>query len=266
MEQFTEMLTQYATKEVLTVIAALGVAWGGWKAASKTMGLVSTFAQKASFMGITAGVLLLVGLGVTGLGVGELASRGSGPAADEITQAALIEEASKPGFKNDQLLTLLTSDNNVSTELTREILDYARNRDGQLPDQKLLELTENNPEAITALIELMKAREDRIAKQYEYARTQHADSVKSMTANLDEPVYFVPYDEYTKTSDNKSEFNLVEADETTIGNADSLMSVPMAWLSILLGLGGTISGVTCFMCRNNKRNSEDPHHPTRFTV
>ena len=251
MEQFTEMLAQYATKEVLTVLAALGVAWAGWKAASKTWGVASSFAQKASFMGITAGVLLLTGLGVTGLGVGELASRGDAETDNEITRAAQIEEASRPGFKNDQLIALLTADNNVSTELTRQILDYARNRDGVLPDQKLLELAEKNPEALTALIELMKAREERVARQYEYARTQHQQ---------DGQVRLTSYDGIgTDASQIESEFNLVEADETTIKNADSLMTVPMAWLCILLGVGASGSGVTCFMCRNSRRNPEDPH-------
>ena len=254
MEQFTEMLATYATKEVLTVLAALGVAWAGWKAASKTWGIASGFAQKASFMGITAGVLLLAGLGVTGLGVGELSSRGSND--NEVTRAAQIEEASRPGFKNDQLLKLLTADNNVSTELTRQILDYARNRDGVLPDQKLLELAEKNPEALTALIELMKAREERVSRQYEYARSQNHQASES--------VRLTSYDgEGTSAASIENQFNLVEADQATIKNADSLMSRPMAWLCILLGIGASGSGVTCFFCRNSKRNPDDPHYPSR---
>lgn len=245
MEPITELLANYATKEVLTVITALGVAWVGWKAAAKSWGIASSFAQKASFMGITSAILMLTGLGVTGLGIGELSSRVD---SDPVSHATAIEEASKPGFKNDQLIDLLTSKNTVSTELTREVLNYARNRDGQLPDHKLLELAEKNPQALTALIELMKAREERAIQQYEFVNRTYKTRD---TQNVSLTTY--------ETDSANTEFNLVEADESVITNADSLMSVPMAWFCILLGIGGATSGVTCFACRKSKRNPDDPH-------
>lgn len=213
MEQVTDVLANYATKEVLTVFAALGVAWVGWKAAAKTYGVASAFAQKASFMGITAGVLFLAGTGITGLGIGELVSR--------------VDIEDTGSFKNDQLLKIV-NDDNVSLEVAREILTYAQNRDSQLPDsdQKLVDLVESNPESLTAFIELLKAREERIGKQ-----------VKAED--------FVTLTSYDSPSDLK-EFDLVEANEVTVQDSSTLMNVPLAWLCIMLGIGGAITGVTCF--------------------
>lgn len=253
----SELMATYATKEVMTVMAAIGVAVAGWKAASKTWGVVSSFAQKASFMGFVSGMLLLSGLGVTGLGIGELESRSDTPTAENSPlEAAALEEAIRPGIKNDELVQLLTGENHVSVELTKEVLDYARNRDGFLPDEKLLELAQESPEALTALIDLMKIREERIAKQIDSSR-ENAVAVSAAETSSDPfaPVSLTSYD-----SSQAEAYELVEADEAVIKNADSMMSKPMAWLCIMLGIGASGSGITCFLCRNNRRNEHDPHY------
>ena len=85
MENVGELMQQYATKEVLTVVAAIATAWIGWRAAVKSVGMVKGFANKASFAGLTSAFLLIAGFAALGLGIGELASRSSG--GEEVIEA-----------------------------------------------------------------------------------------------------------------------------------------------------------------------------------
>lgn len=117
MDQIGEVLGQYATKEVLTVMGALVTAWLGWKAAKGTYGMVASIAKKASFMGLASAAMLTVGLGVAGLGIGELNSR-----------PQVKEETNVVGLTNDDLLEIVDNEK-ASPELVKAILEYAKARD-----------------------------------------------------------------------------------------------------------------------------------------
>lgn len=115
MENIGEFMQGYATKEVFTVISAIAVAWVGWKAATKTVGMAKGFAQKASFAGLTSAFLLLAGFGGLGAGIGELASRTTEP-----------ETGIELQLSNQQLMELARRNEKGATE---EVLKYATTRD-----------------------------------------------------------------------------------------------------------------------------------------
>lgn len=249
-QQWTDTVGQLATKEVITVLAALAVAWTGWKTASKGWGVASNFAQKASFMGLTATLLILGGLGATGFGVGELTTRmGNDQEIKSPEEIAAMQEASTPGLKNKELIELLKSDSTVSTELTKEVLAYARSRDGQVPDTELLKLAEKNPEHLPVVIDLLKAREVRLAKQVETNRDNLQTKKGVVLTSLDQ-----------KPEGEQTEVQLVEAEKP---KKESLVTPQVAWMNILFGIGSVISGFVVFLCRNATPNPHDPHHQER---
>jgi len=117
MENIGEFMQGYATKEVFTVISAIAVAWVGWKAATKTVGMAKGFAQKASFAGLTSAFLLLAGFGGLGAGIGELASRNTD-----------AETGVEFQLTNQQLIDLATNES-ANRGATEEVLKYATTRD-----------------------------------------------------------------------------------------------------------------------------------------
>lgn len=124
MYQIGEFLQQFATKEVLTVIGGLVTAWVGWKAASKSLGFVSGIAKKATFMGLAAATMFMVGLGATGLGIGELQTRPeSGPVAKKV------------GLSNDDLLKIVRNEH-PNPDIVKAVLEYAKDRDNKVNKEK----------------------------------------------------------------------------------------------------------------------------------
>lgn len=117
MEQIGETLSQFATKEVFTVLAALVAVWLGHKATTKTVSFVGNFFRKATFMGLASGTLLFAGLGAAGLGIGEVTSRPSGPEAD----VPLILDGSQ--------LTAIATSEDVDASAVHDIVAYIQERD-----------------------------------------------------------------------------------------------------------------------------------------
>ena len=132
MYQIGEFLSQYATKEVLTVIGVLATAWMGWKVAAKSLGFVSSIAKKASFMGLAATVMLIGGLGTTGLGIGELWSR---PEPVKQTNVAL---------SNDDLLRIIRNESS-NPEVIKTVLEYAKQRDKIQQEERTVAAKVSNP-------------------------------------------------------------------------------------------------------------------------
>lgn len=208
MNQMGEFLTQYATKEVFTVIGAIVVAAMGWKAAKGTLGFFGGIAKKASFMGLASTLLVITGMGVTGLGVGEFGSRPS-------------ESAKQSGLSNDQLVKLLTNEHRVDPDLMKQALDYARERDTQA-----------------------------VKKTEEKAIAFRKEGNKLIPVNYEEPVLRVSNDP----------FNLKTADDTVVAE-ESIVSKPIAGMMIGLGLALSSVGSIVYLNRNQRRNTDDPHHP-----
>lgn len=117
MDQIGTFLSQYATKEVLSVLGAVAVAFAGWKAAKGTWGMVGGMMKKASFLGLAAAALFAVGLGATGLGIGELSSRPE------------TKTAPSQGLTNADLLAMVKADKSNNPETLKAVLDYANKRD-----------------------------------------------------------------------------------------------------------------------------------------
>jgi hypothetical protein len=115
MEEFGTYFTQFATREVFTVLAALVTAWLGWKSAKKVGGGIKTLVSNASFRGLTSMALLFAGFSGVGLGIGEWASRDGEPAP------------AKYGISNNELRCML-NDSDDYLALT-EVLQYAMKRD-----------------------------------------------------------------------------------------------------------------------------------------
>ena len=130
MEQVGSFLTQFATKEVFTILTALVTAWIGWKTASKVGGYTKAFYQKANFRRLAATGLLFVGASGLGLGIGEWQSRDAAPVANEEKEI---------GMNNQELQELLdkSEDRTYSGNSIASILEYVKERDqAQLDKEK----------------------------------------------------------------------------------------------------------------------------------
>lgn len=121
MDNIAQLMSDYATKETMTVVAALATAWIGWKAAAKAVGMAQGFATKASFAGLTSAILVIAGFGGLGIGIGELATRTGG-------EEEQINRPDETQLTNDQLIALATN-KNTSKESLEEILQYTTARD-----------------------------------------------------------------------------------------------------------------------------------------
>lgn len=221
MNELANNLSQYATSEVVTVLAALATAWIGWKAASKSVGVAKSIAKKATFMGLASTIMLVSGLGVGGLGIGEIMSRQDSP---------------NGGISNIQLQELVSNES-VSGKELKSIIEYVNHRDKQnsLSNQQIMDLAKStDSQQLTAILAYISDR-DKVNDKQEYIPVSFSDEVKDKV-------------EIAPTSDE-------------IKNSESIMTLPYAWMTALAGIGLTLGGVTCFSCRNNKRNVDDPHHP-----
>lgn len=82
--------------------------------------------------------------------------------------------------------------------------------------------------------------------------------------------------EYAKTRDEKTqqtksspqepvlkaeELTIDPVKEATVNAEESIVSLPIAWSLIGIGIASSISGIAVFANRHNKRNSDDPNHP-----
>jgi hypothetical protein len=215
MENIGEFMQQYATKEVFTVVAALATAWVGWKAATKTVGMAKGFAQKASFAGLTSAFLLFAGFGGIGVGIGELASR-----------SGEVDDPNKPAetqLTNEELVNLAT---NSSTDGDRleEILKYTTARDAAARTAS----TQPLPTKFTdAAGRVWKTSDDQLGTA----------EVASYI-----PTGGRPYEELP--------FEVAEQEEqSAIKNDESVMTTPMAWSSIGLGLAALIGSFGVFTTR-----------------
>lgn len=105
-----DWLANYATKEVFTVFGTLLIAWLGWKASAKTIGLVGSIAKKASFTGLATAFLVTCGLGAAGYGVGELKTQASDQNDHRFTNEQLLK-LSERGAEIGQILEYSQSQN-----------------------------------------------------------------------------------------------------------------------------------------------------------
>jgi len=230
MNDVANNLSQYATTEVITVLAALATAWAGWKVASKSFGVVKNFTQKASFMGLAAAVMLVSGLGVGGLGLGEIMSRGT--------------DGSQKGITNSQLESLVANGEVTQEELTT-ILAYVNHRDSQngLSNEEIMQLVQKTDgEQLKAILAYISSR----------------DGTSSRPAK---PL-MVAYDGSPFGSDEGSPYKIESAEGASVQNGESMMTLPYAYALALMGVGLSLGGITVFSCRNNKRNPDDPHPVT----
>jgi len=209
MENIGEFMQGYATKEVFTVISAIAVAWVGWKAATKTVGMAKGFAQKASFAGLTSAFLLLAGFGGLGAGIGELASR--------TTDA---ETGVEFQLTNQQLIDLATNENANKSHATEEVLKYATTRD------------KANRESIAPV-----AMTDSQGRTWVVQEEKEAEAIQ---VAYDQPQKPRPYEELPFE---------VEEQQAAIKNDESIMTTPMAWTTIGIGLASLIGSFSVFSTR-----------------
>jgi hypothetical protein len=212
MQEFGELITPFLTKEVVTVIAAIGVAWIGWKAACKGTQLASGFASKASFAGLTAASLLFVGMGGVGVGVGELASRTGGEA--DALQPEQVQ------FTNKELMKL-AQDTDMNQSVLEEVLKYTTARD-------------------TAARERSTQKVDADGNLWVLATPEYDFESQGVIQTSYSPPKLP-----TKPQDLPFEVAEVDA----MKNEESIMSTPMAVGSIFLGVASVIGSAGVFFTR-----------------
>lgn len=233
MQEVFQSLSKFATPEVITVFGALAFAWVGWKATSKMASLggslVGSLAQKAGFLGVTAAILFITGLGTTGVGVGELVCR-----------ATNSPSASKDKGVPDVTLTAL-AEKCHDNEMAKLILDYARVRDGDVGSedvrilQRLIEKQmgqtkndqdrEANAKTLTVFIDYLSKRESNRGKE------DKADKYTNTS--------------FVSTTGEEPKKGILPAIQAAFTNRDSVLSLPWSIGLIGLGLASSISGVVC---------------------
>ena len=112
-----------------------------------------------------------------------------------------------------------------------------------LTNKDLLQIVNNekaSPELVKAILEYAKVR-DREPNQY----SSHPSMAKKTT-----PVSF-DYEEIT----------IDPVKEAAVTAEESIVSLPMAWALIGMGIATSISGIAVFANRHNRRNTDDPNHP-----
>lgn len=230
--QVISAIGRYATPEVLTVLGALGCLALGWKITLGSLNMIARLASKAGVLGVTAAMLVIGGVGGTGLGIGELVCR--------FTNSEPTPKAK--GVDNSTLLTMAEKCKD-SKEMADLLLKYAERRDtnGEINDAALAQIvltktTADNKEAVAAFINYLKSKRDR----------HLTGSTGTLVASRDNtiPVSF--------TSD---EFEVSDKSKTTTPtvkeNKDSLMSIPASLAFIGLGIGSVICGAACYRGRKS---------------
>lgn len=233
-------LSKYMTTEVITVLGAMFAVWLGYRITGKVWSGARALAERCTFLGLTAAVLVMLGVGSTGVGVGEIVAR--------ITDSP-TEEKIDIGMKDDALLAM--AEKCQDKEVAKEILQYAKQRDEQKHNVSKAKSTDierltllvaeskaDNKEAILALIKLMQAREDRLATQ-----KISSDSLDSAyVLSLDRSNKAVPFDD--AISEKSAVENNITANPQPASN--SFIPLQVALGLITLGFGSTAVGVTLF--------------------
>lgn len=128
-----------------------------------------------------------------------------------------------------------------------------------LSNKDLLKIAANkeaNPELVKAILEYAKSRDKapQPAKVEQAGNTKVAYRIednKLVPVSLEEPVFRTPYEEIT----------IDPVKEAAVTAEESIVSLPMAWGLIGLGIATSISGIAVFANRHNRRNTDDPNHP-----
>lgn len=255
MSEIGKIMSQYATSETMTVVAFFVLLALGWKLAAGTKNVFGSLAKKASYAGMMSTLMISLGLGSMGLGIGEIGGRDSATSENGIPHV---------GFTNSELMEM-AENGEINTDNLQMIIDYARTRDGHvtpLDEMEVYQLISSleNPKAIEMLTKLYEGRKARVDEQY--ATLTAKPEVKTEKTAYEETTLVAKTGEAeTKDPFVMPEGEIVAVDEAKIGNPDSLVSLPVAWGMTLFGAAFSLAGFGVFATRNNRRNTDDPHHP-----
>lgn len=228
MEDILFSLPKYLTKETITVVGFIATAWIGWKVAAKTFGLISAAAVKFSFVGLTAAVMFMTGIGGLGWSIGDLASR-----LEPSTE-------NKIGLDNSDLKSLAEHDANT----VQGILDYAKVRDSSTTEIKAQTLADmvtmandQNREAIVEYLKLLQKRE----------------TDKSTLANYEghTPVTLAHYSAMQMKPSNES-LQLLKSDNTSLKPEKKYTPIQATWTAFFGGIGAMILSMVVWNNRPNK--------------
>jgi hypothetical protein len=230
------VIGKYATPEVLTVMTGVAAAWIGWKVAAKSFGLLGAIAQRASFLGLTAAVLFITGLGTTGVGTGEVVARVSNGGGD-------TPKVEKVGMSDENLAKLI--DKCHDKEMVKLVLDYSRTRDGissgeetqilaklvekQMADRSNFDKDGTNT-ALVAFVEYLRAKEQNKTG----VAPAPAKTVKVSTATAG-------------TGELIDEAKALIGDQPVVAeNPNSRMSLPTSLGMIGIGIAASIAGIVAW--------------------
>lgn len=220
-------ISKYLTPEVLTVLAVLICAALGWRVTKGGLNLIGALATRAGFVGMTAAILFIGGIGSTGLGVGEIVCR--------ISNAETTPK--DKGIRDADLLKL--AEKCQDKETAKILLEYARVRDGDkanedvrilsvMVDKQVANNGDKDNKALVAFIDYLKAKE-----QTKQTRTRLRDTLVS-------------------TNGEDSTFpdeSVAKVETKVIPNKDSMVSIPTSLAMIGLGIGSTLCGLCVFRLR-----------------
>jgi len=219
-----------ATPEVLTVLGGLTALYVGFKATQKVAGFAVSMASKVSVLGLIATILTLGGTTVSGLGMGELATRWSEKPApvqkSGISDSALVDLATKCGH---------------DAETMKLVLDYTKDRDGSRNEvgearlvARLVEKTvddkkENSDKAVVAFIEYLNRKQTNKNNTFDLAiASNDPAAINNMISVGDE-----------------------QTSKTVTQKKDSVMSIPASLGMMGFGLGAIVCGM--FVYRNFRK-------------
>lgn len=227
--QASSAIAKFCTAEVFQLIGICIAAIVGWRVTNKVKTGFASASERLGYSTLVATLMIIAGVGSTGLGFGELVCR-------------YTNSPSSPHVKgiNNKELIVIADKCKDNPELVRTMLDYANVRDGIPPATDvamLAKIVEKNPDnkSLVAFLGYMRAREQGIACKKEFR--------EAVAANFgDEPLpAFLSNDaEFTSKITN-----------TSVQNSDTLVTMPVAWTMICAGLATMFCGITCWKNRAN---------------
>lgn len=234
--QISQNIAKFCTAEVMQLIGLLVAGIASYIVTNRVKRGVADARDRLGYATLWAGVLLLGGVGASGLGFGELVCRYTHTPAKE----------KQKGFDNSTLVTLIdkTAD---KPEMLRVLMDYVNQRDGipvsadvtnvaKLVEKSMTDEKAKDNKALVAFIDYLKAREKGVASKKELKSILVAQlGEENVPESLNDDAEFV---------------GTTIAGQPKIQNNDTMVTMPVAWGLIFAGIASMVCGTTCWRNRN----------------
>lgn len=220
-----EILSQYLTREVVTVLCSLGAIYVGWKSTGKLVGLTKSLVKKTSFAGLASACMVVGGLTFIGSGLDTINTQPDELSKAEIANLIVNNDAS------DREISLLYE--LIKNEEKSDISF----RDESLTNEDFLKLMNivNSKEQLQTVIDVIEKKKFRSEKNEEFLTSFKAKNPEMIESSSD----------LDAIEEKSKMITFIEksAEIASIGEPSPLRT-------IMLGAGLALVGAICFACKD----------------